>query len=198
MALRADECTQRDADGKEADHSSRRFVLFLVTPAGQQRSGWTNTKTSITQQCLLPETSLMESKCNLRPLVLLCSGSLGVGGAPWSAHTPRTTPPPESRTGARGSKQGPLLRTGRGPLAGGMREVPGVMGTGVCGVQGPLPPQCRSQEQISRFDGGSRSVLQIGKGILFASSPVFRADWSLGRSLAASLSNGTSKTSTQS
>lgn len=39
-----------------------------------------STKISITQQCLLPETSLMESKRDSRPLVLLCSGSVGVGG----------------------------------------------------------------------------------------------------------------------
>lgn len=39
-----------------------------------------NTKISITQQCLLPETFLTESKCHSSPLVLLCSGSWGMRG----------------------------------------------------------------------------------------------------------------------
>lgn len=58
-------------------------------------------------------------------------------------------------------------------------------------------PQSSSQQQLSRFDVGSLSILKIGKGILFPSPPVFRADWSSGRNLAASLSSGTWKMSTQ-
>ena len=72
------QCRQSTSNGKKAAHSSRRLVLYLVTPAGQQRSGWTSTRTSTMQQCLLPEMSLMESKCDPWPLAVLLLGILCV------------------------------------------------------------------------------------------------------------------------
>lgn len=71
------------------------------------------------------------------------------------------------------------------------------VGAGVWTGPTPLPGPTLSHQQFFRFDVRNLSVLKAGKGILFPSPPVFRADWSLGRNLAASLSSGTWKMSTQ-
>lgn len=149
VALKADKCTQSDADGKKANPSSRILILFLEIPAGQQRSGWTNTKISITQQCLPPETFLMESECHLSLSCHFARDPGGGWGSLCSAHTPRTILLPEVRTIAQASEQGPLLKAGQGPKAGGMWEVG--QGRGDRSMDGPSSTVCLCPLPLSSF-----------------------------------------------
>lgn len=129
------QCRQSTSNGKKAAHSSRRLVLLLVTPAGQQRSGWTSTRTSTMQLCLLPEMSLMESKCDPRPLAVLLLGILCV-----CVHARACV-----RNKGRGSPHRKQIRCQRGDSAQGYRgpsrEARGDRGiqTAVWTIQSPLP-----------------------------------------------------------